>query len=735
MNPRRLRLRNLRTFVGLDLALPHGKIAILGGNGAGKSTLATAIDWALFGPDARSWAPYLTQGAEDTEMLLELEFEHDHEVYKVRRGYSARGSGKSTLDLFRNALRDDTDEAGGRPDSWTPLSRETAKATQELIETTLGLTRETFRASSMLVQGDGAAFTEAQPRDRKAILARILGLERWDVYLAACRTDLRTLEARLAQIQGELAGADEEVAQRPDVEAAIAAATTTMAEAQLAGEQAKARFESADETLKTAGQNDANRAVAAARMAHAQEWAERLQERIAAATKAAGEATAAREELATVMTKTQIEQALDDLARLQRLQAMHGERVAHAEAANRAREQALQETNRLAIEIGEAERRARELLQRAAGYRDVAYPGEKCDHCGQPLESPEAREHAANQLEGDAAQAAAHARGLAERRAALEIPEPVEAPEAAESSSAIELSIARTMADDARAAQARTATLTERIRALTEQAGDRPSEDETKQAVVVLHEARVALDAVPAAADPAALERLRESRRSAEVAVDDERVRWQAASAEHARQQARLERIETVTAKVEAATAERGRLHETQDELDVLERAYGRDGIPAWIVGRVALPSIQAEATRILGELGTSYQCELRTLRATTGGDLVDALDVIIITEDGERPYETFSGGERTRINLALRIALARLLANRRRGESSLLVIDEPEFLDSAGTAALVEVIRGLTDFRKIWLISHVPSLRDTPLDGTLEVARGEDGWSTVTTS
>ena len=62
-------------------------------------------------------------------------------------------------------------------------------------------------------------------------------------------------------------------------------------------------------------------------------------------------------------------------------------------------------------------------------------------------------------------------------------------------------------------------------------------------------------------------------------------------------------------------------------------------------------------------------------------------------------------------------------------------MIDEPEFLDGAGTDALIQVLRGLVDFSRIWLISHVPNLRDAALDGTIEVTRDEAGWSTAAVS
>jgi exonuclease SbcC len=117
-----------------------------------------------------------------------------------------------------------------------------------------------------------------------------------------------------------------------------------------------------------------------------------------------------------------------------------------------------------------------------------------------------------------------------------------------------------------------------------------------------------------------------------------------------------------------------------------------------------------------LRDLGTEYQVELHTQRETKSGSVADALDIVVYDGTRARPYEGFSGGEKTRIELALRIALAHLLANRRGAESRVLVIDEPDGLDSAGMAALADVLSRLhTDgvFEKILLVSHVAELRD----------------------
>ena len=121
----------------------------------------------------------------------------------------------------------------------------------------------------------------------------------------------------------------------------------------------------------------------------------------------------------------------------------------------------------------------------------------------------------------------------------------------------------------------------------------------------------------------------------------------------------------------------------------------------------------------------TDYRVELRTQRELKSGDgLADTLDVIILTDIGERPYESFSGGERSRINVALRIALARLLAHRRGAESRALLLDEIEYLDDEGLAALAEILRGLQgEFDLVLIVSHAAGLRDA-FDQVIEVCK-----------
>ena len=199
-----------------------------------------------------------------------------------------------------------------------------------------------------------------------------------------------------------------------------------------------------------------------------------------------------------------------------------------------------------------------------------------------------------------------------EQKEAIEVPPAVEFHPDLEAGLDRDVAAATAEAQAARAHAGRRAALDERIRALAVTITNVPGEETLRKAEDAVTDARERLDRLPPAADSAALADAREALTASERRRDEERVRWQAASTELARQQERLRRIVEATGKAEAQILERDQAQNDLDELKVLERAYGRDGIPAWIVSQVALPSIQTEATRILSELGTSYRVELR---------------------------------------------------------------------------------------------------------------------------
>ena len=106
---------------------------------------------------------------------------------------------------------------------------------------------------------------------------------------------------------------------------------------------------------------------------------------------------------------------------------------------------------------------------------------------------------------------------------------------------------------------------------------------------------------------------------------------------------------------------------------------------------------------------------ETQRERRSGKGDPVETLEIKISDEMGPRSYEMFSGGEAFRINLALRIALSKVLAHRRGAPLPTLFIDEGfGTQDAAGRERILDVIGAIEgDFEKIIVITHLDDLKE----------------------
>ncbi len=185
------------------------------------------------------------------------------------------------------------------------------------------------------------------------------------------------------------------------------------------------------------------------------------------------------------------------------------------------------------------------------------------------------------------------------------------------------------------------------------------------------------------------------------------------------------QRIGELNARLERATSDRARLDTRRQEHQEaraqqalykhLRTAFGRHGIPSLIIEQT-LPEIEERANDLLERLTDGrMHVRLETLKDKKTGGTKETLDIIITDEQGvPRPYETFSGGEAFRVNFALRIALAQLLAERSGVRIRTLVIDEGfGTQDRQGIQHLVEAIRIIrADFDKIIVITHLEELK-----------------------
>ncbi len=193
--------------------------------------------------------------------------------------------------------------------------------------------------------------------------------------------------------------------------------------------------------------------------------------------------------------------------------------------------------------------------------------------------------------------------------------------------------------------------------------------------------------------------------------------------------QAELERLNEVQQTFEQKTQEYQRAVEERDIFGDLTEALGKRGVQAMLI-ETAVPEIEREANALLQRMtGGEMSLQLAMQRVTKGGTISETLDINISDPNGTRPYDSYSGGERFRINFALRIALSRLLARRAGASLQTLVIDEGfGTQDEEGQERLVEAIQSVQDeFARILVITHIPELKER-FPARIEVHKTPEG-------
>jgi exonuclease SbcC len=165
-----------------------------------------------------------------------------------------------------------------------------------------------------------------------------------------------------------------------------------------------------------------------------------------------------------------------------------------------------------------------------------------------------------------------------------------------------------------------------------------------------------------------------------------------------------------------------------------LALAFGKNGIQALMIENI-LPQLEAETNHILARLtGNQLHVQIVTQKAGRRASkkttkLIDTLDILIADASGTRPYETYSGGEAFRINFSIRLALARLLAQRAGTSLQMLIVDEGfGTQDAEGCDRLIAAINAIaSDFSCILTVTHMPQFKEA-FQTRIEVQKTQQG-------
>ena len=167
-----------------------------------------------------------------------------------------------------------------------------------------------------------------------------------------------------------------------------------------------------------------------------------------------------------------------------------------------------------------------------------------------------------------------------------------------------------------------------------------------------------------------------------------------------------------------------------------LTKAFSKNGIQLLMIENV-LPQLEAETNKILTRLtGNELHIQFITQKLGKGitirkksTKLIDTLDILIADTEGTRVYETYSGGEAFRINFSVRLALAKLLAQRAGASLQMLIIDEGfGTQDTEGCERLIGAINSIaSDFSCILIVTHMPQFQEA-FQHRIEISKTHQG-------
>ncbi|MFS8876906.1 AAA family ATPase [Synechococcus sp. H55.8] len=209
MIPVRLTLHHFLCYshAVLDLRGIH-TACICGPNGAGKSALLDALTWGLWGQSrASNDSDLIRKGASET--WVEVIYRSRGQTYRILRSRHLSGEGSLEWQI----------QAGET--AWRSLTRRGMRATQQAIQSQLGLDYDTFIHSAYLRQGRADAFTLKRPGERKQILADMLKLGQYDLLAERCREQARSAKLKADLLQERLPKLEQQQASIEQIQAEL----------------------------------------------------------------------------------------------------------------------------------------------------------------------------------------------------------------------------------------------------------------------------------------------------------------------------------------------------------------------------------------------------------------------------------------------------------------------------------------------------------------------------------
>lgn len=167
-------------------------------------------------------------------------------------------------------------------------------------------------------------------------------------------------------------------------------------------------------------------------------------------------------------------------------------------------------------------------------------------------------------------------------------------------------------------------------------------------------------------------------------------------------------------ARLDAAIDERATVEVDQKIYATLQKAYSPGGIPAMILGGVVDELNEAVNSSLERLSRGALSVELRTARETASGTTENKVTVFVATSTGVRSYESLSGGQKFRVDLAIRTGLNKAVARGTGTPVQTFVLDEGwGSLDEKGILSTFDTLARLSEDTNVLTVSHLDSVKE----------------------
>lgn len=670
-------------------------IGIGGRNGSGKSSLIEALTFALYGKATATESQELGNEAlindRANEAYVSATFEKDGNTYTVERTVRRKGSGKARL-----------------TSTILPQPIADVKAVNVKVESLLGMDYETFVSSTIVRQDEMDRLTSKRPAERKEILANIFGLQVYETMREKAHEKAWGIKNELSSLVENRKMLEENISQEDSLKKKLNEHESSITKLQVEREQKEDKKKDLEGKLTDIREKKAESDAKGAEM------------------KALSEQLKTDEQYEKNIL-IQIQEAENAGKELEDLKPRLGERT----ELNNKLQKLIDQREQLKMRITEWEQKTRAVTQKvkeeSENYqkiKDYAIP--ECPICKRTLDEPHRKqllgeyEQRITALKIEQNQYVKNATDDADILDTQVTPAIINSQKTLEKLKELDVKIGELTNAASRLPQLREDA--NKISGLITERGKRIKElSEKLQELAPIIQSYVDLD-----------DERKKTEKDLTTIVGD--IATETTNRDRVRED--LREIEKAKNKHNEVITQIGENERTRTAYELLDKeVFHKDGIPTALLMEI-IPEIEQEASRILRNLSNGrLDISFRFGRKTKTGKTTEELIVEAVDQGRSHPVSRYSGGERMRINLALRLGVSEVVAKRSgyKGRIETLVVDEGfGSLDEDGRRATVEILQTLRQrFKKILVISHIDDVREA-FETRLVVEKPVGGYSFI---